>query len=69
MINDKPVIACHLLRDDIVRVLRSFHLYAFLKKLDMLSQCLAPSITKKVISYWLVLEQKLFIALQKQHFH
>ena len=35
----------------------------------MLRQCLVPHITKKVISYLLVLRQQPFIALQIQNFH
>ena len=35
----------------------------------MLSQCLVPSITKKVISYSLVLGQQPLIALQIEYFH
>ena len=35
----------------------------------MLSQCLVPSITKKVISYLLVLGQQPLIALQIEYFH
>ena len=34
----------------------------------MLRQCLVPSITKKVISYSLVLGEQLFIALSMQNF-
>ena len=35
----------------------------------MLSQCLLPSVTKKIISYLLILRQQPFRALQKQNFH
>ena len=35
----------------------------------MLSQCLVPSITKKVISYTLVLGQQPLIALKMQNYH
>ena len=37
--------------------------YFFLKRCDMLSLCLVLSITKKIFSYSLVLEQQPFIAL------
>ena len=49
---------------------RPFTLMFFSKKrFDMLSQCHVPSITKKVISYSLVLEQQSLTALQIQNVH
>ena len=49
--------------------LTSFHFNAFKNRFDMVSQCLLPSKTKKVISYyWLVLRQQSFIVLQKHIF-
>ena len=53
----------------IVWVLTSFHLILFLKTVDMLSQCLILSITKKVISCLLVLGQQTLVAIQIQSFH
>ena len=45
-----------------------FFLFVFLKNVNMLSQCLVPSITKKVISYLLTLGQPPLTALQIQNF-
>ena len=53
----------------LVWALMSFNFNAFLKRFDMLRQCLVPSITKKVNSYSLVLGQQPLIALQIQNFH
>ena len=47
----------------LVRALTSFHFNVFLKRFDMLSQCLTLSVTKKVISYSLVLGQQPLKAL------
>ena len=53
----------------IVRALTSFHFNVFLKRSDMLNQCIVLSITKKHISHSLVLGQQTLIALQIQSFH
>ena len=56
--------------NDIARTMAPFHFDVFsLKSKDILNQCLVLSITKKIISYWLVLGQQPLIALQKQNFH
>ena len=47
----------------IVRRLTFFHCNVFEKRFNTLDQCLVPSITKRVISYSLILEQKPFIVL------
>ena len=52
----------------IVRALTSFHFNVFLSKFDKFIQCLLPSVTKKVISYSLVLEQQPLIALEIKKF-
>ena len=45
--------------------LTSFHFNVFKNRFHMLSQCLLPSITKKIVSYyWLVLGQQSFIVFQ-----
>ena len=52
----------------IVRGLTSFLFNVFLKMFDMLVQSLVPSITKKVVSYSLVLGKLPFTALQIKNF-
>ena len=53
---------------DLAQALTSVHFNVFHKRFHMLSQCLVPSITKKVISYLLVLGQQPLITFQIQNF-
>ena len=53
-----------------ITIVQSLFTLIFLKKrFNMLSRCLVASITKKVISYLLVLRQQPLRALQTQDFH
>ena len=52
----------------VVRALTSFHFNVFSKRFNRLRQYLVMSITKKVISYLLVLGQQTLIALEMQIF-
>ena len=52
----------------LVEVLTSFQFNVFLKRFDMLSQCLVPSITKNINSYSLALGQQPLLARQIQKF-
>ena len=53
----------------IAREMISFHFNVFLKRFDILSQCLLSSIAVKCISYSLVLVEQPLVVLQLQYFH